>query len=85
MTTESSTNEVEMLNSSRLGTQEYWEGLYQKENQNYEHHGKGFAKIIYSKGIFFANYSRSVLFICLRTSIFEMKEKFGLARTLCTE
>lgn len=34
------TNDVEMLNSSRLGTQEYWEGLYQKENQNYEHHGK---------------------------------------------
>jgi len=34
------TDDVEMLNSSRLGTQEYWEGLYQKENQNYEHHGK---------------------------------------------
>ena len=33
---------VEMLNSSRLGTQEYWENLYQKENENFEHHGKGF-------------------------------------------
>ena len=47
MTTE--TNEVEMLNSSRLGTQEYWEGLYQKENENYEHHGKGFANKNYFK------------------------------------
>jgi hypothetical protein len=50
MSAENSTNDVEMLNSSRLGTQEYWEGLYQKENQNYEHHGKGFAIFNYFNG-----------------------------------
>ena len=84
MSAQNSTNDVEMLNTSRLGTQDYWEGLYQKENQNYEHHGKGFASFNYFNGLF-ESYSRRFLFICLRTSIFEMKEKFGLARTLCTE
>ena len=33
------TPNVEMLASSRLGTQDYWEQLYQKENKNFSENG----------------------------------------------
>ena len=32
-------DEVEMLTSSRLGTQNYWEELYKRENENFKDTG----------------------------------------------